>query len=75
MPTATDAPQIATPPPAAPPPPRRYHSFRKRIHVLCFLIFVTLPFFNVMRFDIPRQRVYFAGQELWISEFSIIFFT
>jgi len=54
---------------------RRYHSFRKRIHLLCFLIFVTLPFFNVMRFDIPRQRFYFAGQELWISEFSIIFFT
>ena len=27
-----------------------------------------------MRFDIPRQRFYFAGLELWISEFSIIFF-
>lgn len=62
-------------PPAAVPPPRRYHSFRKRLHFLCFLIFVSLPFFDVMRFDIPRQRFYFAGQELWISEFSIIFFT
>ena len=27
-----------------------------------------------MRFDIPRQRFYFAGYELWISEFAIIFF-
>ncbi|MEQ1884791.1 MAG: 4Fe-4S dicluster domain-containing protein [Bryobacteraceae bacterium] len=25
-----------------------------------------------MRFDIPRQRFYFAGVELWISEFAII---
>jgi polyferredoxin len=74
MPITTDVPRKTTPP-AAVPPPRRYHSFRKRIHLLCFLIFVTLPFFNVMRFDIPRQRFYFAGQELWISEFSIIFFT
>jgi cytochrome c oxidase accessory protein FixG len=74
MPITTDVP-LKTTPPAAVPPPRRYHTFRKRIHLLCFLIFVTLPFFNVMRFDIPRQRFYFAGQELWISEFSIIFFT
>ena len=28
-----------------------------------------------MRFDIPRQRFYFFGYELWISEFSIIFFS
>ena len=27
-----------------------------------------------MRFDIPRQRFYFAGYELWINEFAIIFF-
>lgn len=57
------------------PPPRRYHRLRKAIHFFCFLIFVALPFFNVMRFDIPKQRFYFAGQELWINEFAIIFFT
>ena len=28
-----------------------------------------------MRFDIPRQRFYFAGAELWINEFAIIFFS
>ncbi|MGJ5816295.1 4Fe-4S dicluster domain-containing protein [Paludibaculum fermentans] len=58
-----------------PPPPRpHYHRVRKLVHLTCFLIFVLLPFFNVMRFDIPRQRFYFAGYELLISEFGIIFF-
>ncbi|MCS7024630.1 MAG: 4Fe-4S binding protein [Bryobacteraceae bacterium] len=57
------------------PPPRRYHQLRKTVHLLCFLIFVALPFFDVMRFDIPKQRFYFAGQQLWINEFGILFFT
>ncbi len=51
------------------------HTLRKRIHLLCFLIFCALPFFNVMRFDIPRQRFYFAGVQLWINEFGIVFFS
>jgi len=51
-----------------------WHGLRKRVHLICFLIFVALPFFNVMRFDIPRQRFYFIGYELWINEFAIIFF-
>lgn len=51
------------------------HRYRKVIHLICFLIFVALPFFNIMRFDIPRQRFYFAGYELWINEFGILFFT
>jgi cytochrome c oxidase accessory protein FixG len=59
-------------------PPRdpvsHYHRTRKTIHLVCFLIFLILPFFNVIRFDIPRQRFYFAGFELWINEFAIIFF-
>ncbi len=50
-----------------------YHRSRKLIHLSCFLIFLALPFFNVMRFDIPRARFYFFGTELWISEFGIIF--
>ena len=50
-----------------------YHRSRKLTHLACFLIFTALPFFNVMRFDIPRQRFYFFGFELWISEFGIIF--
>ncbi len=62
-------------PSQAPPKAHFWRRFRKSIHLGCLLIFVFLPFFDVMRFDIPRQRFYFAGQELWISEFAIIFFT
>lgn len=62
--------------PEPPLPPRsRFHRLRKGIHALCFAVFVVLPFFNLLRFDIPRQRFYFAGQELWINEFGIIFFS
>ena len=60
--------------PALPPVDTLYHRIRKRFHLAFFLIFIALPFSNLMRFDIPRQRFYFAGIELWISEFSIIFF-
>jgi len=60
--------------PPLPPAETVYHRIRKRVHLICFLIFIALPFFNVMRFDIPRQRFYFAGFELWINEFAIIFF-
>ncbi|MBS1791455.1 MAG: 4Fe-4S binding protein [Acidobacteria bacterium] len=52
-----------------------YHRYRRIIQFSCFLIFMALPFFNVMRFDIPRQRFYFAGYELWINEFGILFFS
>jgi cytochrome c oxidase accessory protein FixG len=51
-----------------------WHKLRKRVHLFCVLIFVALPFFNFMRFDIPRERFYFFGKELWINEFAIIFF-
>lgn len=56
-------------------PKNNWHRLRRIIHFLCFIVFVTLPFFNIMRFDIPRQRFYFAGFELWINEFAIIFFS
>ena len=52
-----------------------YHRFRKAIHAVCVLIFVALPFANLIRADIPHQRFYFFGYELWISEFAIIFFS
>ena len=52
-----------------------WHRLRKRVHFACFLLFVALPFLNVIRFDIPKQRFYFAGRELWINEFGIVFFT
>lgn len=69
----------ATPTPARELPPVLNqpvrHRLRKRIHLLCFLIFCALPFFNIIRFDIPRQRFYIAGVQLWIGEFGIVFFT
>jgi cytochrome c oxidase accessory protein FixG len=55
-------------------PQRTWHRMRKFVHLFCFLAFVALPFFDVVRFDIPRQRFYFVGYELWIHEFGIIFF-
>ncbi len=59
----------------APPHSTFYHLFRKAIHLVCVLVFFALPLSNLMRFDIPHQRFYFFGQELWISEFATIFFT
>jgi len=57
-----------------PPPGRGHRPLRKLFHLICFLVFLVLPFSNLMRFDIPRQRFYFAGFEVLISEFSILFF-
>src|SRR5262249_57940314 len=51
-----------------------WHRIRKRVHRVCFLIFLAVPLLDVMRFDIPRQRFYFFGYDLWINEFAIIFF-
>jgi cytochrome c oxidase accessory protein FixG len=61
--------------PPLPPAETHYHPIRKRFHLICFLIFVALPFLNIMRFDIPKRRFYVAGVELWINEFGILFFT
>jgi cytochrome c oxidase accessory protein FixG len=61
--------------PPLPPPRRSWHQIRKLTHVACVIVFVLLPFFDVMRFDIPRERFYFAGQELYINEFGILFFS
>ena len=60
--------------PALPPLGHAHRPLRKVIHLICFLIFLVLPFSNLMRFDIPHQRFYFGGAEIGISEFSILFF-
>jgi cytochrome c oxidase accessory protein FixG len=62
-------------PAAAPPFVRSHHIRRRRLHLFFFLVFCLLPFCNLMRFDIPKQRVYIAGVELWINEFAIVFFS
>jgi len=59
---------------ALPPKGSAHRPVRKRIHLVCCLVFLLLPFTNLMRFDLPRQRFYFGGAELAISEFSILFF-
>ncbi len=51
-----------------------WHRLRKRVHLFCTAVFLALPFLNVARFDIPRQRFYFFGYDLWINEFAIVFF-
>lgn len=56
-------------------PEYHFHRLRKAIHVVCVIVFFALPLSSLMRFDIPRQRFYFFGHELWISEFAIIFFS
>lgn len=71
MPTVSEKPHFTI----LPSPSKSHRTRRMRIHLFCFLVFCALPFFNVIRFDIPRQRFYFAGFELWISEFNIVFFT
>jgi polyferredoxin len=48
---------------------------RKTIQTICVIIFILLPLFDIMRVDLVRQRFYFFGAELWISEFSILFLT
>jgi len=70
---ASPKPKIERLPPL-PPQETVYRPIRKLFHLAFFLAFVAAPFTNLMRFDIPRQRFYFAGFELWISEFAIIFF-
>ena len=73
---ATNPSQTATKkPPRVTLPGTRYHRVRKAVQSVCFVIFVLLPLTDAMRIDITRQRFYFFGAELWISEFSILFLT
>ncbi len=62
-------------PPRVTLPGTRFHRVRKTIQAVCVTIFILLPLFDVMRVDLVRQRFYFFGAELWISEFSIVFLT
>jgi polyferredoxin len=56
-------------------PGTRYHRVRRTIQTICVIIFILLPLFNIMRVDLVRQRFYFFGAELWVSEFAILFLT
>lgn len=65
---------IAEQRPPLPPLGRGHKPLRKAIHLACFFVFLLLPFTNLFRCDIPHQRVFIAGAEILISEFSILFF-
>jgi polyferredoxin len=56
-------------------PGTKFHRVRKTIQTICVIVFILLPLFDIMRVDLVRQRFYFFGAELWISEFSILFLT
>jgi cytochrome c oxidase accessory protein FixG len=56
-------------------PGTKFHRVRKTVQTICVIIFILLPLFDIMRVDLVRQRFYFFGAELWISEFSILFLT
>jgi cytochrome c oxidase accessory protein FixG len=56
-------------------PGTKFHRLRRSIQLFCVIVFILLPLFNVVRFDIPAKRFYFFGAELWVSEFAIIFFS
>ena len=56
-------------------PGTKFHRVRKTVQAICVTIFILLPLFDIMRVDLVRQRFYFFGAELWISEFSILFLT
>jgi polyferredoxin len=56
-------------------PGTRYHRIRKTVQTICVIIFILQPLLDIMRFDLVRQRFYFFGVELWISEFAILFLT
>src|SRR6266567_154022 len=73
---STNPPQPATrKAPRVTLPGTRYYRVRKTVQSICFVIFILLPLTDAMRIDITRQRFYFFGAELWISEFSIVFLT
>jgi polyferredoxin len=54
-------------------PGTQFHRIRRTFQAFCVVCFVLLPLFDVMRIDLPRQRFYFFGAELYINEFAILF--
>lgn len=50
-----------------------YKSKRRFIQVLTTLLVLGLPFFNIVRIDIPTLRFYFFNSVLWVDEIYLIF--
>ncbi|TAK67366.1 MAG: 4Fe-4S binding protein [Bacteroidetes bacterium] len=50
-----------------------YNARRRLIQVLSAVVFITLPFGNILRLDIPTLRFYAFNTVLWIDEFYLLF--
>ncbi len=50
-----------------------YRSQRRIVQVISTILIVVLPFFNIMRLDVPTLRFYFFNTVLWVDEFYLLF--
>jgi cytochrome c oxidase accessory protein FixG len=50
-----------------------YKSKRRLVQILSTLLIIALPFFNILRLDIPTLRFYFFNAVLWVDEFYLLF--
>ncbi len=50
-----------------------YKSRRRATQLFSALFILVLPFFNILRLDIPTLRFFFFRSTLWIDEFYILF--
>lgn len=50
-----------------------YKSKRRLVQIISTVLIVVLPFFNIMRLDVPTLRFYFFNSVLWVDEFYLLF--
>ncbi len=50
-----------------------YNSKRRLVQILSTVLTIILPFFNILRLDIPTLRFYFFNSVLWVDEFYLLF--
>lgn len=50
-----------------------YKSKRRLVQIISTILIVGLPFFNIMRLDVPTLRFYFFNTALWVDEFYLLF--
>ncbi len=50
-----------------------YKTKRRIVQLLTTLLVIGLPFFNIVRIDIPTLRFYFFNTVLWVDELNLIF--
>jgi cytochrome c oxidase accessory protein FixG len=52
---------------------KTHKSKRRLVQLLSTSLVVVLPFFNIMRLDVPTLRFYFFNSALWVDEFYLLF--